>query len=247
MKEPIVCICDTETTSIKPPIGICQIAAVLLVPGHGGMTIEPLFQTYCKPSYKMTKESEDVHGITEDYYTIAQSDEMAVWMLSTLLRELEKDGVVLSGYNSTKFDYPLIEALYPDPHLAGLPRLDVMNLAVRRDQGQSYKLVDVFKQEVDLQSDPRFAWILENAHDALADCWMTAAVLKKFMADRGTTNAYDLIEELKTPKRLTLMPHGKYRGERFEDIRSSYLTWAAREWTDMNKDLEYTFQQLGLR
>jgi DNA polymerase III epsilon subunit-like protein len=238
-------VADLETTGIDvATVGACQIAAVALIPGKdSGMVVRPLFQTYCKPSAKMTAEAEKIHGITPDKYRLSPPDSMAIWLLAQTISGLGPRPAILAGFNSNRYDYPIMRRLLPT--FPDLPQLDAMHLAIRRDAGASYKLIDVFQQEC---SGVQGAdWLLENAHDAMADCHMTAHVLAKFMADRGTVDARDLVEEMRTPKQLKLMAHGKHRGVPFNQVPASYLTWAAAEWTDMAPDLEFTFKCLGLR
>ena len=105
---PSILICDTETTGIHAPIGVCQLAAVLLVPDdEEGLTLVPAFQTYCVPSAPMSPKALETHGITPDKYELMPGDAHAAWVLENLLGGLGQD-VVLSGYNSKRYDYPVL-------------------------------------------------------------------------------------------------------------------------------------------
>jgi hypothetical protein len=79
----------------------------------------------------------------------------------------------------------------------------------------------------------------------MADCIMTSIILKKFLLSAGELDARVWVNWLKTPVRLKHMPHGKFKGQPMEQVRTGYLTWAAKEWTDMQPDLHYTFQCMG--
>jgi DNA polymerase III epsilon subunit-like protein len=241
-EKPLVVVIDTETTGIVEPIGICQIAMALFDPM--GKTIEPLFQTYCKPSCPMTAKALETHGITPEMYANMPSDTMAVWAVAALLREIDYP-VVLSGYNSDKYDYPVIQALGTYSIIVGTPKLDVMRLALRLDTGQGYKLIDVFTQ-LGLAETPEGQTLLGGAHDAMMDSLMTAMILQQFMQQRETDDVRVLLEELATPCVLNVLPHGKYRGVPFKEVRSDYLTWAASTWTDMVPELRWTFEHYGL-
>ena len=246
---PVICVADVETTGIHDPIGVCQLAAVLLIPQDGEeMQILPLLQTYCYPSAPMEPKALETHGITPDRYELMPSDRMAIWLLVQALEGLLKQGrsFILSGYNSTRFDYPVLSKLYPHPFWDEAEKIDVMHMCIRRDDGQSYKLVDTFEQEGLSQTDEGKR-LLSSAHDAMADCHMTAMVLREFVSQMGMVNPDEVVAWLAEPQVLELMPHGKYRGVPFKDVRPDYLTWAAGAWTDMVPDLEHTSKHWGLR
>jgi hypothetical protein len=242
---PVICIVDLETTSAKAETaGVVQIAALAMYPWGPGFSIQPLFETYCQPSFPMTAEAEKINGITRDKYRLASSEAMAVWLLGRAVSGLGSN-VILSGFNSNRYDYPIIERIAPTTPLRTLQRIDVMDLAIRRDAGQSYKLTDVFQQTSSWDEEFK-NFLLAGAHGALADCWMVAIVLDEWMKERVTVDAREVVEELSVPKQLKLMPHGKYRGVPFNEVPASYLSYAASTWADMAPDLKYTFKQLGL-
>jgi hypothetical protein len=96
----------------------------------------------------MTPEAYKIHGIGLEKYVLSPSEAIALWTFKTALDSLPQP-VVLSGYNSDRYDYPLMQRCYPAAAFDKYPKLDVMHLAMRRDEGQSYKLVDVFDQEAE--------------------------------------------------------------------------------------------------
>jgi DNA polymerase III epsilon subunit-like protein len=227
-----------ETTSAKiESAGIVQIAAVALLPG---LRIEPLFQTYCKPSEPMTPEAERVHGITPEYYQYAPIDKMACWVVKQITNGLPQP-VVLSGYNSSRFDYPLIDKVWPAFRSENYRQLDAMTIAVRQANGASFKLGEIFQREFPGDN------LLTQAHDAMADCLMVAKYLKKQVEQKTEGETIEaLVEWVNTPQLLSVMPFGKHKGVPFKQVPASYLTWAADAWTDMSPDMIYTFKSLGI-
>ena len=131
--------------------------------------------------------------------------------------------------------------LQPAAAFNAMAKFDVMTMVLRQDKGESFKLVEVFARMYGSDHP-----LLSSAHDAMADCWMTAYVLIQLMKDRNSTDFQALYDEMSQPKLLTRMPFGKYKGKLFSEVPRSYLTWAAGKWVDMSPDMAYTFRNLGL-
>jgi DNA polymerase III epsilon subunit-like protein len=208
----------------------------------------PFYQTYCKPMYPCEPEAEKIHGITREYYRWAPSDIWACWGLLSNLRsyaEASGEEIVLSGYNVDTFDIPLVGTVLASSRglIDGFKSIDVMRLALRRNDGQSYKLVNIFEQECKDHAD--YQELVSGAHGAMADCLMSGAVLKKLMVRFNLRTLEAVLDYLATPMPLTVMPHGKHAGVPFDQVPTSYLKWAAETWTHMNPDLRLSFQQRG--
>ena len=73
-------------------------------------------------------------------------------------------------------------------------------------------------------------------HRAEADAYATAVVLREIMAS-GVTGA-DLFEWTRRPALLPTCPIGTFRGKRWADVDSGFLTWILRTITD-REDLRY--------
>ena len=234
--DPTILICDLETTGAKiESAGICQMAAVAVI---NGQIIQPLFQTYCKPCEPMGAEAEKVHGITPEYYEFAPTDGTATWVLWALIKQFGQN-VVLSGFNSDRFDYPLLQKVWSGFNHESFQHLDYMPIAVREARGASYKLGDTYRRKF---GEDRLA---TQAHDAMADCLMVARLLTATLLEKNMSVG-QLISWIRTPQVLPVMPHGKHRGLAFKDVPASYLTWAADAWTDMSDDMAYTLKSLGI-
>jgi DNA polymerase-3 subunit epsilon len=243
----IIALFDTETTSAKiDRAGIVEIACALFYAID--KPVIPFYCTYSKPMHRCEPEAEKIHGITPEYYRWAPSDVWACWNLLKALKaygQAVNQEVVLSGYNIDTFDIPLVANVLgvSRPLVESFRSLDVMRLALRRDDGQAYKLVNLFEQEC--RDHPDYDELVGGAHGAMADCLMSGYVLKKLMVKLGLQNPEDALTFLETPRALRCMPHGKHKGMPFNEIPRSYLQWAAKEWTHMTPDLRLSFQQEG--
>lgn len=234
-----IVIADTETTGAKVDTdGVCQLAAVIMSQQPDmSWSINPLFQTYCSPSAPMAPEAQAVHGITPEMYKYAPTDAMAMWFLSAAINSLPAP-VILSGYNCTRFDYPIMNRL-SNQSFARYPQLDVMTLMLREQPEKGLKLTEVFAEQVNDQD------LLNSAHDAMADCWMTARVLANYLA-KYQTDPITLSQWVNTPTQIEVMPWGKYKGKPFNEVPKTYLQWMAAKWTDMHPDLSLSLRNKGL-
>lgn len=241
-----IVIADLETTGVNvDTAGVVQLAAVALLYNQSTNVYDshPLLQTYCQPSAPMEPKALEVHGIGEDKYRYAPTDSMAMWALSTVIRNLPKP-VVLSGYNSTRFDYPIMQRLYPGEQFTQYPQIDMMTLAMRETPEHGLKLTEVFERKFGALQEGQD--LLLNAHDALADCHMTAWLLQDWMKGHKTTDALSLANWCNTPTLLAAQPFGKWKGRAFKDVPISYLQWMRSTWTDMAPDLDYTLRHHGV-
>lgn len=235
-----ILVSDLETTGIDiTKAGACQIAALAMRQmDDGSWNLEPLFQTYCSPSVPMPPEALAVHGITPEMYQYSPRDTVAVWMLNSVIESL-KAPVILSGYNCTRYDYPLMEQLFPIANFSNMPQIDVMTLYLRLAPEKGLKLTEVF---ADRLND---ANLLSSAHDAMADVTMTARLLVDYLKTYPT-DPLVLAEWCNTPMQMEVMPWGKYKGKPFSDVPHSYLQWMAAKWTDMHPDLAKSLRDRGL-
>lgn len=247
--EGCMVVADLETTDKEiETAGICQLAA-LSITQHTNMSwkIQPLLQTYCNPREPMREGALAVHGITPDLYKYAPTDTKAMWVFRTLIESLGPSPI-LCGYNSTRYDYPLMDNCSAPGYitcdtcdLAGEPRpqIDVMTLFLRTEPEKGLKLTEVYEDK--FGSDD----LMTSAHDALADITMTARLLEWFLK-RYPTDPHVLAEWCGTPTQLEVMPWGKHKGQRFDSIPRGYLQWMADKWTDMHPDLACTLQNMGV-
>lgn len=220
---------DLETTGLSVAHDrIVEIAAIKVFPdGHSEEK-----RRLINPEMHIPKEASDVHHITDEdvkdqppFRKIAKS--LAQWM----------EGCDIAGYNSTRFDIPLLAE-------------EFLRAGVDFDF-RKRKLVDV--QEIFFKMEPRnlsaaYAFYcnknLEDAHSALADVTATLEVLKaqldkyqdslqndvKFLADFTTRSR--LVDYagriILNDKDEPVFSFGKHKGRKVEDVlraEPSYYGW----------------------
>ena len=235
-----IVIADLETTHRDvDKAGACQVAAVAITMTEGQLPVMwPIFQTYCQPSERMSPEALAVHGITPDKYAYSPTDAAAIWVLRSLINALPQP-VILSGYNCTRYDYQLMDKIYPEGKFSMLPQIDVMTLMMRKDPDHGLKLTEVFERM--FPGNP----LLAMAHDAMADCHMTSAILNAYMQEYQAFDPSYLSRYCSMPMPLQRMPWGKYKGRLMDDVPVSYMRWCAANWDDMHPDMAAAFKLRG--
>lgn len=170
-------IIDTETGGLDvTTTGVCEVAALLLDTSTGEQRV--IMDERCKPSFPMMPQAIDVHGITEESVADKQSDTDVIFRLYNQLQLI--DGVVLCGFNSTRYDFPLMDNLLRQNILAPpfpfhrMDKIDVLNY-VKIDKDlmalPRKRLIDVYEY---VTGKPPL-----NAHNALYDCQMVSEIIMK--------------------------------------------------------------------
>ena len=220
---------DLETTGLNIACDrIVEIAAVKVFPdGH----VEEK-RRYINPEMPIPKEAQEVHHITDEmvkdqptFRQIAKS--LAQWM----------EGCDIAGYNSTRFDIPLLAEEFlragVDFDFRKRKLIDVQNIFHKMEQ-RTLVAAYAFYCNKDL----------EGAHSALEDAKATYEVLKaqldkyegtiqndvKFLADFTTRNRLAdyagrfILDEHDCP----VFNFGKYKGRKVEDVlrnEPGYYDW----------------------
>ena len=220
---------DLETTGLNIACDrIVEIAAVKVFPdGH----VEEK-RRYINPEMPIPKEAQEVHHITDEmvkdqptFKQIAKS--LAQWM----------EGCDIAGYNSTRFDIPLLAEEFlragVDFDFRKRKLIDVQNIFHKMEQ-RTLVAAYAFYCNKDL----------EGAHSALEDAKATYEVLKaqldkyegtiqndvKFLADFTTRNRLAdyagrfILDEHDCP----VFKFGKYKGRKVEDVlrnEPGYYDW----------------------
>ena len=161
LKRPLA-IFDIEATGLSITQDRIVEIAILKINPDGSQ------ENYCKrvnPGIKIPQEAIDIHGITNEDIKNEPS-------FSEILEELEKfvEGADLAGFNSNKFDLPLLaeELLRVDSNLdlSNVKHIDVQNIFHKMEQRTLVAAYAFYCQKE-----------LNNAHSALADAEATWEVL----------------------------------------------------------------------
>lgn len=248
LERPIIFF-DLETTGLT--IGkdhIIELCYIRLEP-NGCERAETL---RFNPGMPISKESSDVHGITDkdvkDCPTFAEKAE-----------ELAKvfEGCDLAGYNSNRFDVPMLTEEFAlcgiDIHIMEKNLVDVQNIFYKMEQRT---LVAAYKFYCGKE--------LENAHSALADTRATLEVLEaqldrysetlrndiSFLADftrmfRGVDLACRFVFD---ENNIEVVNFGKYKGQAVRDVLRKDPNF--RHWIlqgDFTQNTKQTLERLALK
>jgi DNA polymerase-3 subunit epsilon len=225
-------VIDLETTGIDLETdSIVQIAAVMVdLENQRAVT---LMSNYCNPGRPIDAEATEVHGIKDVDVVWAVPAAWALIHLKMILDSLEAAGndIVICGQNHERFDIPIMRRILPSAGFETYLSVDTYTIALREHPAMPHQLGEFF------------SWYCEkeaiNAHDAAADCHMVAAILMKYLNERGIS-IIDLATELEEPKVLTHFPFGKHKGMAMDKLPHSYLKWCRGNFHDTHKDVEAT-------
>lgn len=240
---------DLETTGVNiDKANICQIAAVQggPHPALGSMQPTTLFSTYVNPGMPIPQGAMDVHHITNDMVKNSISQHEALVRFAGLLEKMsETHKVILAGHNIERYDIPIIKRILPDT-FGKYPTIDTYTGALRRFGDKDQKLGPLFKWYVlDNLKLVNVGDILEDAHDAAADCHMCAHILAKMLKDTGL-DVRQYSESQRDSIVLDIWPFGKYQGKPCSQVPKGYMNWCRMNFTEPHKDVEATIcQYLG--
>ena len=186
------------------------------------------FETLIDPEMPIPPESTKIHNITDE---MVKGKPKISEVLPRLLPLIEKYPVV--GH-SIGYDIDLVKSECArsgiSTSLGQKPIVDTLRLA--RLYGQTpvnslQKLREHFNIPMDI------------AHRAMGDVLVNISVFKYLSKQFPTLEK--LLERMKKPIPLKVMPLGKHRGRPFKEIPVEYLSWAARQ--DFDDDLIFSLRQ----
>lgn len=229
--EMIAVIFDTETTDKDPQLAKIVQLGVLL--DHGADEVpEIIMNALCDPDVPIPAEASEVHGIVEEHLEYAPSDKVNVQHFLNYLGKIAFP--VLVGHNIGYYDVPVVKAVHEDIH--NYPQIDTYMMARRiYPEAESHKLSDLY---VMLGGDMN----PEGAHDAIYDCILNHFVFHKMMEKLNYT-VEEFWEYSLLPVPFSIMPFGKHKGKRLEDVPTGYLRWCHDNFEDVDIDFKATFDK----
>ena len=209
-------VVDTETTGLKPPIGVAEIAWCEL---EEDLNIVSEFSSLVNPMIPIEPGASAVNAITDDLVADAPKIHELPW---------PSEPVVLICHN-TAFDRPLVE-----PFLDIVDEICTLRLARRLlPDAESHKL-SVLNAYCELEPS--------LAHRALLDTRMTIGLLD-YMAEGSGMGMVELIEWLKKPVKFKRLPFGKFKGTPVDRVPYSYLRWM-KSLPDLDDDMRATLSHI---
>jgi DNA polymerase-3 subunit epsilon len=185
------------------------------------------FETLVDPEREIPQTSQDIHNISQEMILgkpkIREVLPKILEMISTLT-------IVGHGIN---FDIALIaneakRAQIPT-NILSQPYIDTLRLA--RLYGESpVNSLERLRQHFNIES--------EGAHRAMSDVIVNIEVFKYLSKNYQTSDQIQKI--LQKPIKFKIMPLGKHKGRRFDEIPLEYLLWAERK--DFDQDLMFSIR-----
>ncbi|AMB95956.1 PolC-type DNA polymerase III [Aerococcus urinae] len=152
---------DLETTGLGFSSKIIQISAVHF---KGGEEIGA-FDQLINPERTIPAKITQLTGISDEDVYLSPTIDLVIQDFMTFIKDLP-----LAGYNSKKFDIPMLRA-NTGIDLSSLPHMDVLEMArLSPIRTQNYKLTTV----------KAYYGIQNRAHDSLNDSRATALILEEF-------------------------------------------------------------------
>lgn len=222
-KEVFVCL-DCESTGLEPKQDrIVEIAAARFTFDK----ILQSFETLVDPECPIPETSQEIHKITQE---MIQGKPKIATFLPEFLKMIE--GHILVGHG-IGFDIALIAAeakRHQIPtQIEKQPYFDTLRMA--RLYGESpINSLQQLRQHFNIEP--------EGAHRAMSDVIVNIEVFKQLAKTYESVD--ELITRLQKPIRMRVMPLGRHKGRKFEEIPIEYLHWAEKK--DFDQDLLYSIR-----
>jgi exodeoxyribonuclease X len=215
-------VIDIETTGQAPPAEIVEFGRVDVVSDGAGWRVErPMARLY-RPKNGILPETMAVHHITPDDF-----DQDTPVCSSERLRQAVWGGEapdVLVAHNNS------FERLFvPDEITAPLPWICTYKAALHVWPDAPRHSNQVLRYWRGLKLDKALAM---PPHRAAPDAYVTAQILVELLKET-TTN--QMIVWTGEPRHMPVIPFGKHRGAKWEEVPLDYLQWLVRQ-TDMDPD-----------
>lgn len=204
----IRCI-DFETTGFPPKAGVCEIGWTDVQPRENEpATIYPTTSFLCNPGMPIGIQAMAIHGITEDDVADAPS---ALTMFAKAMENVD----VFCAHN----------AEFEQQFFGGGERPWICTYKVALVQYPDLKTHKngSLPEQLGIDLD---AARCAPLHRAGPDTYVTAMILKRFLADGVSVDA--MVAITRAPRRVTRMPFGKYAGTKISDLPRDYMAWAVR-------------------
>lgn len=229
LKKPLAFI-DLETTGINLATDrIVEIAIVKLMPDGTKLVKRKLIN----PEMPIPPSSTEIHGITDEMVKDAPTFKLAAHELKQFLENCD-----ISGYNSNRFDIPLLVEEFlrvgKDFDMKGRQMLDVQKIFHTMEQRNLSAAYKFYCQKT-----------LEDAHSAEADATATMEVLMSqverypHLGDNvesiikviGEENLVDFARRFVMENGTEVFNFGKHKGRPVKDVLKAepqYYDWMMR-------------------
>ena len=222
-EDLFVCI-DCESTGLDPRKDrIIEVAATKFTFQKTLRSFESLVDPECD----IPKTSQDIHNISREMLI----GKPKIREVLPQLLELVGNHVIIG--HGIQFDISLIAQ---EAQRANIPttihsNLTIDTLRLARLYGESpVNSLERLRQHFNIAA--------EGAHRAMSDVLVNIEVFKHLTKQYRSTE--QILKALSKPIKLKVMPLGKHKGRRFDEIPLEYLQWALKK--DFDEDLMFSIR-----
>ena len=217
---------DTETTGANP--ATAKIVELGYVVTDANLNILNSWRTLVDPEMPIPADASGVHHITdEDVYDAPTVEQIS----EACLAPLQRPGVILVAHNAP-FDLQVAAGLLGRDYKS----IDTLQLAKRYIPDAPNHKLGTLMYYCGLTQR-------KNTHSAIEDCMICVDLLRHIML--VTNKSIDeLITASNEPLVIRVMPFGKHKGMKMEDVPTDYLKWALREMNNLDANLRHTMEKL---
>jgi DNA polymerase-3 subunit epsilon len=222
-QEIFICI-DCESTGLEPEKD--KIVEIALARFTFDQILQK-FESLIDPEREIPETSQEIHKIT---HTMVEGKPKIKDVLPNLLKII--NGHIIVGHG-VHFDIALIAAEAKRNQIPCMiqQQLYIDTLRMARLYGESpINSLEKLRQHFNIEP--------EGAHRAMSDVIVNIEVFKYLARPYKTTD--QLLKVLQKPIKLKLMPLGKHKGRKFDEIPIEYLQWAERK--DFDQDLLFSIR-----
>ena len=217
---------DTETTGANP--ATAKIVELGYVVTDANLNILNSWRTLVDPEMPIPADASGVHHITDDDVYDAPTVEQ---ISEACLAPLQQPGAILVAHNAP-FDLQVAAGLLGRDYKS----IDTLQLAKRYIPDAPNHKLGTLMYYCGLTQR-------KNTHSAIEDCMICVDLLRHIML--VTNKSIDeLITASNEPLVIRVMPFGKHKGMKMEDVPTDYLKWALREMNNLDANLRHTMEKL---
>lgn len=222
-----VIVLDTETSGLKPPVGVCECAFIELDPD----TLRPIgqYHSLIDPEMPISASASGVHRITDDM--VRDKPTLGEWFRIVLRDPFVNEDVLMIAHHA-KFDHPLVAK-----YLGNSRTLCTLKLARHvYPDAENHKLATL-KYLLGLGKGG-------HSHGAMTDVEDCLDLLYRCcdMTGYGLTELLTFQDE---PRLITHMPFGKHKGLPLQEVPHGWIAWLMRQ-ENVDPDLLHSLKHFKL-
>jgi len=233
-----ILVFDTETTSLNTDKAeVIEIA--FQVVDISGREVGPMMNTFVYTDNPIPKESTEVNRITND---MLKGAPLPGKVISVMEKHISHYGVVAAAAHNASYDVGVMDKyISADSPIRKLDIIDTLLLARRLYPDAENHKLGTLAEYLALDSGN----VLGELHAASFDVAITCSLIVNMMEKLYELETVDdLILYHDSPFEFEVMPFGKYKGKKWEDIPKGYMRWLHSIKEELDPDTQYTLDNL---